>query len=107
MRPLLWLISLPFRALGYVAVVAAMIAGGLDLWRSVQRDEMVLTPLGEIWFQYSADTLNLMQAAIQRGVHPALWDPVFVSFIGLPAFLALMILAAVALLIAQLIYRPR
>ncbi|GAA0779965.1 hypothetical protein GCM10009077_24220 [Roseibium denhamense] len=32
-------------------------------------------PLGQVWFTHSPDTLNLVQAAIQRHVHPGLWDP--------------------------------
>ncbi|MEM7694633.1 MAG: hypothetical protein AAF318_09280 [Pseudomonadota bacterium] len=107
MSGLLRLLSWPFRALGYVLVIAAAAAGFHDLWQSVQQDRLVLTSLGEFAYSLSADTLNLAQAAIQRGVHPALWDPAIVYFLKLPGFTGLLILAAVVLLIGQLIYRPR
>ena len=107
MSAVLWLISLPFRALGYLAVLGACAAGFWDLWQSVNADRMVLTPLGEIWYKVSAGSLNLLQAGIQRAISPALWDPVIVGFLRLPAFMALLILAALVLLIAQLVYRPR
>ncbi|MEM0908189.1 MAG: hypothetical protein AAGJ94_12535, partial [Pseudomonadota bacterium] len=95
MRAVLWLISLPLRVVGYLAVLAACVSGFFDLWASVQDNALVFTPLGELWFRYSVDTLNLAQAAIQRGVHPVLWDPVIQFFLNLPAFIALLILAAV------------
>ncbi|XWN32588.1 MAG: hypothetical protein ROR55_05595 [Devosia sp.] len=107
MSTLLWLISTPFRLAGYVFVLAAFGAGFHDLFQSVSQDRLVLTPLGELWFRLSADSLNLAQAAIQRGVHPKLWDPVIQTLLGLPGWLSLFILATITLLIAQLIYRPR
>ncbi|MEM8552659.1 MAG: hypothetical protein AAGF45_09785 [Pseudomonadota bacterium] len=107
MSAVLWLISVPFRALGYLFVIGAAVTGFWDLWLSVRDDKMVLTSLGETWFAVSADSLNLAQAAIQRGVHPAVWDPVIVYFLKLPSFTAFLILAAIVLLIAQLLYRPR
>ena len=107
MSAVLWLISMPFRALGYLAVLGGCAAGFWDLWQSVEQDRMVLTPLGEIWYRLSADSLNLLQAGIQRAISPVVWDPVIVGFLRLPAFMALLILAALVLLVAQLIYRPR
>ena len=107
MSALLWLVSLPFRLIGYLAVVGAIIAGGRDLWLSIEADRLVLTPLGALWYAVNPASLNVLQAGIQRGVHPALWDPVMISYLNLPAFMALLILAALTLLIAQLLYRPR
>jgi len=107
MSSLLWLISLPFRVLGYVAVIAAFAAGFRDLWLSVESDRLELTPLGAIWYRFSPESLNALQAGIQRAVHPALWDPVMIAYLNLPAFMALLLLAALALLIGQLIYRSR
>lgn len=107
MSALLWLISLPFRIVGYVAVIAAFGAGFRDLWRSVQQDHLVLTPLGAIWYALWPDGLNALQAGIQRTLHPSLWDPAMIAYLNLPAFMALLLLAALALLIGQLIYRSR
>lgn len=107
MSLLLWLISLPFRVAGYLAIIGAFAAGFWDLWQSVQADRLVLTPLGAIWYSVSAPSLNALQAGVQRAIHPALWDPVMITFLNLPAFMALLILAALVLLIAQILYRPR
>jgi hypothetical protein len=107
MTTIRWLIALPLRALGTLIVIGALGAGFLDLYRSVSRDRIVLTPLGEIWYALSPETLNLLQASIQRGLHPVLWDPMMQTFLQLPGWLALFILATLTLLLAQLIYRPR
>lgn len=106
MSTLRWLLSTPFRLVGYVFIVAAFAAGLYDIWRTVDGREG-MTPLGQLWYNLSPDTLNLAQAAIQRGIHPALWDPAVVFLLNLPAWLSLFLVAAVALLIAQIIYRPR
>ena len=107
MRNVLWLISTPFRVLGYILVIVGAAAGFIDLYRSVQVDRMVMTPLGEIWYTYSRETLNVTQAVVQRYLWPPLWDPGVQTFLQLPAWLAMFILAALILLVAQLIYRPR
>ncbi|GAB5374616.1 MAG: hypothetical protein AcusKO_10780 [Acuticoccus sp.] len=103
----LWIVSLPLRIIGYAAVIGAFAAGCWDVWQSVDADRLVLTPFGSIWYELSPASLNLVQAAIQRHIHPALWDPVLIAFLNLPAFMALLILAALVLLVAQIIYRPR
>lgn len=107
MSLVLWIVSLPLRIIGYAAVIGAFAAGAWDVWQSVDADRLVLTPFGSIWYELSPASLNIMQAAIQRHILPALWDPVMITYLNLPAFMALLILAAVALFLAQLIYRPR
>lgn len=43
--------------------------------------------LGDLWGRLSAGSLNLVQAIVQRYMFPALWDPVLVTFLLLPAWL--------------------
>jgi hypothetical protein len=43
--------------------------------------------LGELWGRLSAGSLNLVQAIVQRYLFPALWDPVLVTLLLLPAWL--------------------
>lgn len=107
MTTLRWLLSAPFRLAGYLFVVLAFLAGMFDIWQSVSQNGSGMTPLGQLWFNLSPETLNLAQAAIQRGLHPSIWDPGVQFLLGLPAWLSLFLCAAVVLLVAQLIYRPR
>lgn len=107
MSAILWLVSLPFRVLGYLAVIGACGAGFWDLWQSVQQDRMVLTPLGDLWARLWPEGQAMAAAGLREGIHPALWDQLAVNFLRLPGFMALLILAAVALVIGHFIYRPR
>jgi hypothetical protein len=55
------------------------IAAGLlayDLTASLREGRPHLHVLGELLFQLAPSFLNLMQAVIQRYVHPFVWDPV-------------------------------
>jgi len=106
-RNVRWLVALPFRAVGSLCVVAAFGFGLADVWLTVQRDEVVITNLGEIWYAVSPQTLNLAQAAIQRGIHPAIWDPGVRLFLMLPGLLGFLVIGTLILLVAQLIYRAR
>lgn len=102
-----WLLSLPVRALGYLCLVAGCAAGLQDVYQSVTSERIVLTPLGSLWYALSPGTLNLLQAGIQRGVHPAVWDPGLQTLLRLPGWLVLFVVATLILLLARLIYQPR
>lgn len=85
MRILLRFISLMF-------LVVAVITGVVDAIQTVAADRLNLTVLGEAWYSFSPDSLNAAQAAVQRYVHPLLWDPVIQWVLLQPAaavFLAL------------------
>ncbi|MEM6934437.1 MAG: hypothetical protein AAF526_12740 [Pseudomonadota bacterium] len=101
------MLAWPFRAIAYVAVIGAIFTGFWDLYQTAKTNVVQLTPLGQIWNELSPGTLNLTQAAIQRHLHPAVWEHGLFYFLLLPSFLALFILAGVVLFIGQLIYRPR
>jgi len=64
----------------------AIIAGISDASQSIAMNKLVLTPLGQVWFDLSPETLNLSQAVIQRYVHPAVWDPIILSALTWPAW---------------------
>ncbi|MDX5361927.1 MAG: hypothetical protein LPL00_10600 [Alphaproteobacteria bacterium] len=62
-----------------LAAVAVKLAAGAKGWT-----------LGAIWFAAHPSSLGLAQSAVQRYVHPALWDPVIQSILvyGTPPGLA-------------------
>ena len=74
-------------ALGYEFLVAAQ--GGA--WR------MIAT--GELWYALDVGSLNLVQAVVQRYVHPWLWDPVIQTALTWPAW-SLFGAPGIALLVA-------
>lgn len=42
--------------------------------------------LGDLWARVNGASLNLVQAIVQRYLLPALWDPVLVTVLLLPAW---------------------
>lgn len=50
-----------------------------------------LTRVGEVWFYLHPGSLQLAQPAIERHLWPALWNPVMITVLLLPA--ALLVLA--------------
>ncbi len=87
------MIRLMFRMLALVFLVLALVLLVIDITKSIADSAIVLTPLGAVWFEWSASTLNLAQAAIQRYVHPFLWDPVIANLLLAPGWLIFGILA--------------
>ncbi len=69
---------------GLLLVSIGIIGVVVDGTKSIAANALVLTPLGEAWYALSPETLNLSQAAVERHVHPFLWDPIIQSVLLLP-----------------------
>ncbi|MTI00035.1 hypothetical protein E1297_28950 [Roseibium sp. RKSG952] len=80
------LIKFVFRLFGLILVAISVVALVADGSRSIARSELVFMPLGQAWFNFSPETLNLAQAAVQRHVSPFLWDPVIQTLLTLPVW---------------------
>lgn len=74
------------RGLGVLIFAASFIALIADGIRSLASDALVLTPLGQTWFQLMPGSLNLLQAVVQRYLHPYIWDPIIVTVLLWPTF---------------------
>ena len=79
------------RLVGWVLLLAGLIVLVRDLIGLLDTGSFSPIVLGELWFTLHAPSLNLAQAAIQRYVHPALWDPVITSALFLWASVALIV----------------
>ncbi|MCB1418802.1 MAG: hypothetical protein KDJ74_07290 [Notoacmeibacter sp.] len=82
-----------FRLFSLALLAVACILAVLDASRSIAAGATILTPLGKSWFDLSPDTLNLVQATIQRNVAAFLWDPVILAILKLPGFVVFGLLA--------------
>ena len=72
--------------LGFIALGALVL--GHDLFTGLSGGGTLgFASLGDLWGRLSAPSLNLVQAIVQRYLLPALWDPVLVTFLLLPAWL--------------------
>ncbi|MEP4190491.1 MAG: hypothetical protein ABJN51_05385, partial [Sneathiella sp.] len=60
------------RIIGWVLIVIALLLGGGELVSSLQAGEWAPQLLGQLWFEYDSESLNLTQAIVQRYLTPAL-----------------------------------
>ena len=54
------------RVLGWLLLAAGLVAGGLDVWNSIQEEELSLIPLGQHWFEISTSSLNAAQGQFRN-----------------------------------------
>jgi hypothetical protein len=67
------------RLVGWLFVGIALMAGGAEILAFLETDAYRGIAVGELWYKIDVGSLNLAQAAVQRYVHPAAWDPVIVT----------------------------
>jgi len=54
-----------------------------------------------LWFDLDRSSLNLVQAVVQRYIHPFLWDPIIVTILLCWAFAVLLVLGALILALSH------
>ncbi|MEM6973766.1 MAG: hypothetical protein AAF577_13260 [Pseudomonadota bacterium] len=92
-----------------IALVFALVTLGLilnDGYRSLAAGGWSPLSLGEVWFAVSPTSLQLLQPAVERHLHPDVWDPYMLAALTGPAFVGFGVLALIfgSLAIA---FRPR
>ena len=75
-----------FRVLGVWCLLTAAITLIIDVTQAISTNTWVATPLGQYWYNLHPPSLNVSQAAIERHVHPALWDPVITYILQSPSW---------------------
>jgi hypothetical protein len=76
------------RLVGWLFLGAALLLLGAELVRSLEAGGWASLALGEAWYALDPASLNAAQAAVQRHLHPALWDPGAIAALRSPAWLA-------------------
>ena len=87
------------RVIGWIVLLAGaavLVRDGL-VW--IDTKHWAPLALGQLWYQLNRSSLNLVQAVVQRYIHPFLWDPIIVSLLLSWAFAALMILGVLLLVL--------
>ena len=77
------------RALAWILLVLAVIVGGHDALTYLKTGTYAPTELGALWYQFDRGSLNLVQAVIERYIHPILWQDLIFPFLVWPAWLVL------------------
>ena len=87
------------RAIGWLLIIAALAALAYDASGLTRGEGFTVHAAGELWYELSPDTLNMLQAGIQRNVWPYLWDPVILNLLLLPAWVILGVLGILLVLL--------
>ena len=86
------------RLIGWLLILAGLAVLGVDLYAWFGTGRFQPQVLGQLWYELWPSGLQLFQPAVQRYLHPALWDDViqpvllwwaFAVFLGLGAALIL------------------
>jgi hypothetical protein len=85
---------------GWALAAVALITLAYELNAYSESGAYRAIPLGELWFNVHVASLNLVQAVVQRYLHPFLWDPIITTVLQWPAWSLLGAPAAILLAIA-------
>lgn len=76
--------ALAWAILGTGLCLAALGIAGYELATFMRTSHYEAVTAGQLWFGLHVTSLNLVQAVVQRYVHPGLWDPLLVSLLRWP-----------------------
>jgi hypothetical protein len=85
-------IRLLVRLLGLALLAGAFAAGVIDGAASIAADQLSITPIGRPLYLVFPNKFPLVQAFVERQIHPLLWDPVLVNILMLPTWLVLAVI---------------
>ena len=92
---------------GWTLLIVAVVIAIRDGLSSLEQKSLVIRPLGQIWFEIDPPSLNTLQAAVERYVSPALWDPAIITVLQVPAVALFGVLGIVFLLLSRASRRGR
>jgi hypothetical protein len=85
------------RLVGWIFFLAGLAVLARDVVAWVETRRWAPIALGQLWFDLNRSSLNLVQAVVQRYIHPFLWDPIIVSVLLCWAFAVLMVVGLLIL----------
>ncbi len=97
------MLSAIFRISSFICLAVALVAGVLDLTRSIADRAVVMTPLAADWMRFSPQSLESVREALTK-VHPWLWSPGFETLASAPSWA---VFAALSLVFAAAVRTRR
>ena len=88
------------RLIGWIIFLAGLSVLVRDVMVWIDTKDWAPIALGQLWFDLNRSSLNLVQAVVQRYIHPFLWDPIIVSILLCWAFAVLMVLGVLILAVS-------
>src|SRR5262249_14322989 len=89
------------RLIGWIIFLARLSVLVRDVLVWLDTKHWAPIALGQLWFDLNRSSLNLVQAVVQRYIHPFLWDPIIVSILLCWAFAVLMVLGALIIFLSR------
>jgi hypothetical protein len=89
------------RLIGWIIFLAGVSVLVRDVLVWIDTKRWTPMALGQLWYDLNRSSLNLVQAVVQRYIHPFLWDPIIVSILLCWAFAVLMVVGLVILAVAH------
>ncbi len=84
-----------FRMLAFLLLAAGFVAAVMDGARSLANSTLDYARVGATALRLFGERFNQLQPAVERNLHPLLWDPVLITFLMLPTSLVLLALGLV------------
>ena len=94
------MLRLLFRLLGLLALAGAFASAVIDVARTLADQRLEMTPLGATLAYVLRDKFAALPALVAR-IHPKLWDPVLLSVLYVPTFLALALLGVALMVLTR------
>jgi len=83
------MLRLAFRFAGFLAVAAAFVSLIIDGTQSIAGGAVVLTTLGQTANAFFPVQFPALKPAVERNIHPLLWNPVLTTLFWLPTWLVI------------------
>ena len=80
------------RLIGWIIFLAGISVLVRDVLVWIDTKHWAPIALGQLWYDLNRSSLNLVQAIVQRYIHPFLWDPIIVTILLWWAFAVFMVL---------------
>jgi hypothetical protein len=85
------------RLIGWIFFLAGLAVLARDAFGWIETKQWRPIALGQLWYDLDRSSLNLVQAVVQRYIHPFLWDPIIVTVLLWWTFAVLMVLGLLIL----------
>ena len=89
------------RLVGYLLVAAGFVALVIDGARSIANSALRFTALSDTLIAVLHERYALIQPAVERNIHPLLWDPLLLSLMRAPVALVALVLGFALLWLGQ------
>lgn len=90
-----------FRAIGFLALVAAFLMVVYDGMKSIVDSRVTITSVRGLWEVFNATSLQSLKPVIEGRLGPYAWDPVFAYFLNAPSWAVLGTLGIILILLGR------